>query len=217
MPLSGAKIYKRLSDVPYIRDNEARVFYGSNTSVFKADLVTLERQESFAIKEVKIENARIGADKRRSELRNEIDMLKKCKHPFVIELHDVYQIEDDPWKDSIFLFTSPWAPVFLQRFLDNSTTTGKSALCPWYMDKAIFVVLNNYLDGLAYLHYHGIKHKDIKPDNPLLLGNRDGFMKGIIADLGLSKVYKLGITTTFRSTYQYLAPEQIKQVESTPK
>ncbi|MCJ1380025.1 hypothetical protein MMC17_003128 [Xylographa soralifera] len=217
VPLSGLKIYKHLRDVPYARDDRARTFYGSNTSVFKADLVTGSLRETFAIKEIKIEGARLDADRKRNDLQREIDMLRKCNQWNIIELRGVYQIEDDPWKDSIFLVTSPWAPVSLQHFLDNSTATGKSVLCPWYSSTAMICVVYGYVVGLAYLHENEIKHKDIKPDNLLLLSEGDEIPRPIIADLGISKVYKRESPTTFRGTYQYLAPEQIRQIESTPK
>ncbi|MCJ1389420.1 hypothetical protein MMC18_002277 [Xylographa bjoerkii] len=71
VPLNGFRIFKTLRDVPYKRDERAQTFFGSNTSVSKADVVNGRWYETFAIKEIKIEGARWDADKKRNDLQRE--------------------------------------------------------------------------------------------------------------------------------------------------
>lgn len=158
--------------------------------------------ETFAIKEIPISDTRA-----RLRLRKEIKHLRLCHHPNVLQLKEVYIIEQEEWIDRTFLVTQPWAQASLQRLLEDRANSGDgmSRLCPWYrlhhLDPWPSFV-RQCIFGLEHLHNNKIRHKDLKPDNILMADESDGdFLKPrvrvIIADLGISKAYVEAEKTTF--------------------
>jgi serine/threonine-protein kinase len=68
-------------------------------------------------------------------------------------------------------------------------------------------ILIQVLDGLAYAHQRGIVHRDIKPQNIMVL--RDRTVK--IVDFGIARMGNTGLTKTGQviGTINYMSPEQI--------
>lgn len=68
-------------------------------------------------------------------------------------------------------------------------------------------VTRQVLRGIEYIHKMGISHRDLKPDNILLVSENPMVVK--ISDFGLAKMVKNEDTflKTFCGTMLYLAPE----------
>jgi serine/threonine protein kinase len=211
--------------VPYKRDEEQPYLHGGQATVFRATRTSpssgLRRKvDTFAIKEIPI-----GDRRARRRLQNEIEHLRLCQHPNVLQLKEVYIIEQEEWMDRTFLVTQPWAQASLQRLLEDIANSGHglSRLCPWYKPHSLDPwpsIVRQCVLGLEHLHNNEIRHKDLKPDNILLVDESDGAslnpkVRAIIADLGISKGYVEAEKTTFNGTEQYLAPEQKAQTSST--
>jgi serine/threonine protein kinase len=63
--------------------------------------------------------------------------------------------------------------------------------------------------GLAALHAHDVVHRDVKPENLLLVSRPDGSRRVVVADLGVAKLLAAGSEATQHvGTRAYAAPEQ---------
>lgn len=162
--------------MPYIKDDERPGFRGAQGEVYLATRTTTygllqrARIEAFAVKVIRLEDVRA-----RERLRNEIKHLRLCDHPNVLKLREAYTIEQEQWIDTTFLVTEPWAQSSLQRFLQNVANDGKSSTCPWYIPQNLDPwpsIVKQCILGVKHLHKNLIKHKDLKPDNILLIMNQ---------------------------------------------
>ena len=217
-------IYATEEDVPFRRDTTAMEGRGTFGIVYKA--TTSHSNEVFAVKRLD----KVYGPKKRAIVHKEFELLKQCSHPNLLRLMQVYQVAT--LRNVFFLVTSPWAPDTLHDFI-NLDDHQRESVFPWYnefdfkSDFYIYHIFHGLADGLSYLHNTGIKHKDIKPSNLLLFRELEPDLKKIsnswgvrpiIADLGVSKLLKPDSSTNFtHSTFDYLAPEQVHHVDSTPK
>jgi serine/threonine protein kinase len=179
---------------------------------------------AYAVKEVSTEQRfrRRESHSIEEQIRSEITMLGQCNHKNVLRLVEAYEVETI--KDTFYLVTEPWAPTTLRDFLTKLSRDGITSPCTWWIaDEGHDIVLQicqGLIDGLSYLHDHSIKHKDIKPENLLLHcppygSGQTPRVLPVIADFGISKIYRRGAQTMFTgATVEYLAPEQINHVES---
>jgi len=229
LTLSGVSKYKSTRDVPYIRDQDSPEFSGAFGVVYRA---TKGQQrafrpniESFAVRTIRISPQNALA------VELEIKFLRQCKHPNILELEEAYCVEQgEPLLlDTIFLVTKPWAPVSLQNFIINliDNQGDHSTYCSWYQPYKLEpwpMIIKQCLQGLEYLHKatpYPIRHKDLKPDNILLLDetkyHSQPLVRPIITDLVISKEFIIGLATSNDGTYSYLAPEQVGNSDPTPK
>lgn len=76
--------------------------------------------------------------------------------------------------------------------------------------------VSQVLDGLQYLHWRGLAHLDIQPDNILITSIRSPNVK--ICDIGSAEqVSKLGTSVTCRSLVAYAAPELLNKEPAYPQ
>ncbi len=75
----------------------------------------------------------------------------------------------------------------------------------------IIMIFSKILDGVFNIHFCGVVHNDLKPENIIYL--RDGGIK--IIDFGISTILnKKAIFAKLKGTPKYIAPEIIKHKES---
>lgn len=160
-----------------------------------------------------------SASTRRQILR-EVGVLEVCRHPNIVEFVEAFEVGDQP--GTIHIVMWPWAPLTLLQFLRSHET--RRLRCPWARvdcpesRACIYRIMYELADAVGYLHGLSIKHKDIKPDNILLHHGATTQVVPLLADVGVSKVYKPEFETDYlRSSYQYLAPEQLESRESSLK
>ena len=144
--------------------------------------------------------------------RAEAKLLAALDHPHLVKVRDagVDEATGDPWFTMDLVLNAQGEPETLE---DARRRGGVSngRLLGWYRDLS---------EELAYLHAHGIVHRDVKLENVLI----DGGGHAVLSDFGISRIFddklrrRLDVTTTFvegqtagtrpvMGTYFYLAPE----------
>ncbi|RNA20795.1 calcium calmodulin-dependent kinase type 1 isoform X2 [Brachionus plicatilis] len=129
-------------------------------------------------------------------LQNEIAVLKKLKHPNIVELVDTF--EDDYF---VYLIMEL---VTGGELFDRIVAKGS------YTEKDASKLIKQILEAVDYMHDQGIVHRDLKPENLLYESpDEDSIIK--ISDFGLSKGIDSRMMMTACGTPGYVAPEVLAQ------
>lgn len=130
--------------------------------------------------------------KQTEHVKNEKNILKSVKHPFIVSMYWTYH--DDAFLFMLFEFaTGGELFSYLRNAGHFSNTTAN-----FYAAEIT--------SALEYLHNENIVYRDLKPENLLL--DRDGHLK--ITDFGFAKRLTDRLTWTLCGTPEYLAPEIIQ-------
>ena len=134
-----------------------------------------------------------------AELKKEVSVLQKLRHPHIIRLLGAYSRGD---KMSILL--SPVAETTLAGWLQR-TALQKPANLPETITK-MFGCLSS---SVRYLHEQRpvVKHMDIKPENILIVESDQKFPHVVLCDFGVSSAEEVGDDQHKPLTRQYIAPE----------
>lgn len=165
---------------------------GSYGRVFMALNVTTG--ELMAVKQVEIQGDHKPANQDALKfLRFENETLRELDHQNIVQY---LGYEASPDTLSVFLEYVPGGTI--------ATLLNKYGR---FREEVTKSFTKQILDGLEYLHSHGILHRDLKPDN--ILVEPIGVCK--ISDFGISKrvgdMYNAKIHTLMKGTVHYMAPE----------
>jgi serine/threonine protein kinase len=161
---------------------------GTDTEVYRAYDEQLRRT-------VAVKIARAGAAGFEPErFDNEMRVLAGLRHPGLVTLHDAGVAEDRPY--------------LVMQYVPGSTLGARiRSAAP--ADADIRRTGHALAGALAYLHAHGVVHRDVKPGNVLLGDGGEVYL----ADLGIARAGDTaGLTATGSvvGTPAYLAPEQVQ-------
>jgi len=177
-----------------------RIGRGAMGTVYEAYDPELDRR--VAIKVLHPMSPEIAAA-RRTRLRREAQAMARVKHPSLVEVHDVFAEEPQPYV-VMELIEGPTL-----RAWQEPPERGWRAIVRAYIAAA---------QGLAALHDVGLVHRDFKPDNAMI--DRDGRVR--VVDLGLvfaecvADDQDVPTSTTLTrdgllvGTLSYMAPEQLQ-------
>lgn len=127
-------------------------------------------------------------------VNRELEILRKLDHPNIVRLKSFY--EDI---ENYYLVMELVPGGDLMDFVAANGAIGEDATQ---------VITKQILDGIAYVHRMGISHRDLKPDNILIMQDDPILVK--ITDFGLAKISdNATFMKTFCGTLAYVAPEVI--------
>ncbi|MDB4965273.1 MAG: serine/threonine protein kinase [Myxococcales bacterium] len=144
---------------------------------------------------LKIINAGMADAGAADRFRREVSAARKVTHQNVIRIHDI--IDDGPM---VLLSMEYVAGTTLADYLGRVGALR--------IDEARNI-LGQICDGVAAAHAAGVVHRDLKPGNILI----DGEKRAKVIDFGLAKAtFMAGMTATglIIGTPEYMAPEQVR-------
>ncbi|CDW90444.1 protein kinase domain containing protein [Stylonychia lemnae] len=128
-------------------------------------------------------------------LNREMKIMKKMRHPYVIQLYEIYEDED-----SIYLIMEHCTSD-LSKVLRRSRLSEQQA-CKYFQQM---------ICAIEYIHQIGIAHRDLKPQN-ILIDHEDNIK---IIDFGLSNFYSTSqMLKSQCGSLCYAAPEILETSDS---
>ena len=133
-----------------------------------------------------------------ADARREIAIMKKLEHPNLVSLVEVI---DDPRAETLYVILEyvDCGPIL-------APGTSSSTLYEAIDDAAARCCCRDVIRGLEYLHFQGVVHRDVKPENVLLTSG--GVAK--LCDFGVSRLSSRetrDAAAFFASTPAFAAPE----------
>ena len=157
---------------------EAReaVSTGANHTVYKARM----DGKMYALKEF-----RLASDEGLQKLLREAAMLRKMRHPAIVEIVSVFE---DAKKEGMRMFLQ------MPFFEHGTLNTWVESEAPSWRD--VRTVLLDIAGALEYLHASSVVHCDVKPPNILIAAN----CRARLADFDISVDYTTRTSTKFAGT-----------------
>jgi serine/threonine protein kinase len=178
---------------------EALLGSGSVGSVYRAR----DRTRGGRNVALKIWNGTTLNEQTRGRFVREAKALTTLRHPNIVDVQSFGMFDKLPYVAMEYLDGQPL----------EASLTGE----PLEFDFA-FDVIGQMLQALAYAHELGVVHRDLKPDNVVLLRRDDGSVQVKLLDYGLAKFLSpdddpvqgraLTMTGMVMGTPLYMAPEQ---------
>ncbi|WP_159618446.1 serine/threonine-protein kinase [Arthrobacter zhaoguopingii] len=171
---------------------------GGAASVYRAVDRNLQRDVA-----VKVFQPTTADDDDYRRQHTETLLLSTLNHPGLVTLHDAGLHQDEDGRTTGFLVMELVDGEDLRKLLK------KGPLAP----AAVAQVGADLADALAYIHSHGVVHRDVKPANILMFhsGDNDTRLYPKLTDFGIARMVDSTMATAVGATIgtaNYLSPEQ---------
>ena len=128
---------------------------------------------------------------------DEFNLVYSCKHPNILKIYGYFHKKLDETTYALYvlmeLATVDWDKEIKNRILNQNN----------YSEKELVQIMFQIVRALAFLQQNKYAHRDIKPQNVLVFGNK--VYK--IADFGEAKKVQISkLTNTLRGTELYMSP-----------
>ena len=144
-------------------------------------------KQSFALKEMS--KTKILDKKSEKSINNEMFLLKKLHHPFIVNMYYAFQDNENLYLVIDFL------PGGDLRYHCSRYRTFSEEQTRFFISCIIF--------GLSHIHENNIIHRDIKPENLVL--DEKGYLR--ITDFGIARNNKKDNSSETSGTPGYMSPE----------
>jgi len=158
---------------------------------------------------LKVWNTAAYDEQTRGRFMREAKALSTLRHPNIVDIQTFGMSDALPYMAMEYLDGQS-----LEALLASSDPPEPLEL------KAAFDIMTQVLQALAYAHNLGVVHRDLKPDNVVLVGGEGGRRTVKLLDYGLAKFLSpsddpvsgamLTLTGMVMGTPLYMAPEQVK-------
>ena len=133
-------------------------------------------------------------------LKNEINILNLCQHPYILPIKSIFNSLDFT---QIIYDINPNNVIDLFTYCQNNSTS--------FEEKDVCLLIHKMLTAIFYLQTYGIVHRDLKPENILIISNNEEDNSNMIPYLfnfEFSKIcsYKEKCHEPY-GTVSYVAPE----------
>ena len=162
--------------------------------------------EGKALREVAVKTVRstgaVDSEEATGRFRREAAAIASLNHPNIVQLYDFGVTEQGVFYMVLELVSGATL---------GDTFDGRELFTP----ERVARVFRQVLEGLACAHDAGMVHRDLKPDNIMLVQSKWANDQVKILDFGLAKLMggsdamKLSRTNTAYGTVHYMAPEQV--------
>ena len=163
-------------------------------------VLDLEQSQACALK---ILNTMVDQKAVYRRFYREFQVLKRFQHPRLVHTYAWGFAEERPYFTMEYL-----SGKTLEKIIADHAMLGR------FRASYFFALVQQIVEGLAYIHAQGAVHRDLKPSNIMVLETEEG-IETTILDLGLAKfrhLQSVSITQTGATigTAEYMSPEQGK-------
>lgn len=194
-----------LRDVELILPSEFQLLSyvgeGGHGIVFKAFHKLLHT--NVALKLIKNDGS-ADTEKQLERMQNEARVLAKLNHPNIVKVLQFTQCKDG-------------TPLLICEFVEGRTLASFIQKSKHLSKEQLKMVFTQLLDALQYSHEHEMIHRDIKPNNIMIVTNNESKAVSVkLLDFGIARDFEqslqtpLGLTRTIQITGSapYMSPEQ---------
>ncbi|CAE7364105.1 CPK27, partial [Symbiodinium natans] len=140
------------------------------------------------------------------EVQSELEILKKLDHPNVLRVFEWFE-EEFSFLLVVEAATGGDLRQLLTKARQDHFEDGEAKPNPGLDESLARELVEQALNGLAYVHSMSVIHRDIKPANMLLASADIQKPRLLLADFGVAEIFQECASAVVKGTVAYMAPE----------